>query len=101
MIGAGAVVPPWRHAFEAARDPNAAANALFLRGDHLADASLAKLANMGQATIKGRASGAGTGVPVDLTRAQVSTILAQSVTKQVFTLLGNLYPNFGDDLLHH
>jgi hypothetical protein len=42
------------------------------------DASLAnaKLANMAQATIKGRASGAGTGAPVDLTAAQVNTILA-------------------------
>lgn len=36
----------------------------------------AKLANMAQATIKGRASGAGTGDPTDLTAAQVKTILA-------------------------
>lgn len=35
----------------------------------------AKLANMAQATIKGRASGAGTGDPVDLTAAQARTIL--------------------------
>jgi hypothetical protein len=35
----------------------------------------AKLANMAQATIKGRASGAGTGDPVDLTAAQVTAIL--------------------------
>ena len=34
-----------------------------------------KLANMPAATIKGRASGAGTGVPVDLTAAQVRTII--------------------------
>jgi hypothetical protein len=34
------------------------------------------LANMAQATIKGRASGAGTGDPTDLTAAQVKTILA-------------------------
>jgi hypothetical protein len=36
----------------------------------------AKLANMAEATIKGRASGAGTGDPQDLTGAQVATILA-------------------------
>lgn len=34
-----------------------------------------KLANMAQATIKGRASGAGTGDPVDLTAAQATAIL--------------------------
>lgn len=34
------------------------------------------LANMVQATIKGRASGAGTGAPVDLTPAQVRTLAA-------------------------
>lgn len=34
------------------------------------------LANMAQATIKGRAAGAGTGVPVDLSASQVKTILA-------------------------
>ena len=37
--------------------------------------SNAKLANMGQATVKGRASGAGTGDPVDLSAAQVRTII--------------------------
>ncbi len=35
----------------------------------------AKLADMAQATIKGRASGAGTGDPVDLTSAQVTALL--------------------------
>ena len=35
----------------------------------------AKLANMAAATIKGRSSGSGTGVPEDLTGAQVKTIL--------------------------
>jgi hypothetical protein len=35
----------------------------------------AKLANMAQATIKGRASGAGTGDPTDLTAAQARTVL--------------------------
>lgn len=43
-----------------------------------ADATVtnAKLANMAQSTIKGRAAGAGTGVPVDLTVAQVQAILS-------------------------
>lgn len=47
-----------------------------------ADGSItnAKLADMVAATIKGRASGAGTGVPVDLTAAQVKTILALAST---------------------
>jgi len=40
----------------------------------------AKLANMAQATIKGRASGAGTGDPTDLTAAQVRTLLGIGVT---------------------
>ena len=36
------------------------------------------LANMAQATIKGRASGAGTGAPTDLTATQVANMLAHS-----------------------
>lgn len=40
----------------------------------------AKLANMAQATIKGRASGAGTGDPTDLSAAQVKTILTIAST---------------------
>lgn len=39
----------------------------------------AKLANMAQATLKGRASGAGTGDPTDLTPAQAKTLLAIAV----------------------
>lgn len=55
----------------------------------IADAAItsAKLANMAQSTVKGRAAAAGTGVPVDLTAAQLLTIIsgmdlitAQSVT---------------------
>ena len=52
-----------------------------------------KLANMVQATIKGRASGAGTGDPVDLTATQVRTILnvengatADQTLSKTFTL---------------
>lgn len=41
------------------------------------------LANMAQATVKGRASGAGTGVPVDLTAAQVNAIL--SISNSTYT----------------
>lgn len=40
----------------------------------------AKLANMAQATFKGRAAGAGTGAPVDLTAAQAKTALAIAST---------------------
>lgn len=40
----------------------------------------AKLADMAQSTIKGRAAAAGTGVPVDLTDAQVATILSSSLS---------------------
>jgi hypothetical protein len=36
----------------------------------------ANLANMAQATVKGRAAGAGTGAPVDLTAAQLSAVLS-------------------------
>lgn len=43
----------------------------------------AKLTNMAQATIKGRASGAGTGDPVDLTAAQVRTIIGNATDTQV------------------
>lgn len=47
---------------------------------HIADAQVsnAKLADMAQATIKGRASGAGTGAPVDLTAAQARVLIAQA-----------------------
>ena len=38
----------------------------------------ASLATMAAATIKGRASGAGTGTPADLTAAQVATIINKS-----------------------
>lgn len=40
----------------------------------------AQAANMAQATVKGRAAGAGTGDPTDLTAAQVKTIVALEAT---------------------
>lgn len=43
----------------------------------------AKLANMVQATIKGRASGAGTGDPTDLTGTQVRAVLGLATTDSV------------------
>lgn len=55
-----------------------------------------KLANMAQATIKGRAAGAGTGDPTDLTAAQVATILSGSVMVSGDAAGGDLtgtYPN--------
>lgn len=53
-----------------------------------ADASLAnaKLANMAQSTIKGRAAAAGTGVPTDLSAAQVMTLLGIVVSTYTPTL---------------
>lgn len=47
-----------------------------------ADGSIsnAKLANMAEATIKGRAAAAGTGVPVDLSASQVRTALGLATT---------------------
>lgn len=42
----------------------------------------AKLADMAQATIKGRASASGTGDPVDLTSAQVRTIIGSATDTQ-------------------
>lgn len=45
------------------------------------------LANMAQATIKGRASDAGTGVPTDLTGAQVATIIGYTAADVLAKLL--------------
>lgn len=59
----------------------------FVKADSITNA---QLANMAQATIKGRASGAGTGDPTDLTAAQVATIVNSSLDHG--TLSGN-----GDD----
>ena len=49
----------------------------------------AMLANMAQATIKGRASGAGTGTPTDLTAAQVATIVNASLDHGTLTGLAD------------
>jgi hypothetical protein len=51
---------------------SAGSNATTIANDAVTNA---KAANMAQATVKGRASGAGTGDPTDLTPDQVSTIL--------------------------
>ena len=53
-----------------------------------------KLANMAEATIKGRAAGAGTGDPTDLTAAQVRTLL--DVPTTVEALLDSLFDAKGD-----
>lgn len=51
-----------------------------ITADLIADSvSNTYLANMDQATIKGRASGAGTGDPTDLSAAQVATIINSSI----------------------
>lgn len=48
----------------------------------------AMLASMAQATIKGRASGAGTGDPTDLSAAQVATIVNGSLNHTLLTNIG-------------
>jgi len=48
-----------------------------------------QLANMVQATIKGRASGAGTGDPTDLTAAQVAAIVNSSLSHLSLTNIGS------------
>lgn len=55
----------------------------------------AKLANMAQATIKGRQSGAGTGDPEDLTAAQARTAMDVYSTSEVDNLV-----SFGSKFLH-
>mgnify|MGYP001605975322 CR=1 FL=1 len=83
----GSAIPGFRREFDAARDPNTAARALFLRGDHLASGTVAnaQLANMAQSTVKGRAAAAGTGVPTDLSVAQLFTILGTRFKVGSFT----------------
>jgi len=48
----------------------------------------ARMANMAAATIKGRASGAGTGDPTDLTATQAKTILGVGTTAKVLVAVG-------------
>lgn len=49
----------------------------------------AKAANMAQDTIKGRASGAGTGDPTDLSAAQVAAIINSSLSHTALTNIGS------------
>jgi len=53
-------------------------------------ASNAKLANMAQDTIKGRASGAGTGDPTDLSASQVLTILTSVIAAAFWTFTNKI-----------
>lgn len=61
----------------------------------LADASVtnAKLANMAQSTIKGRAEGAGTGAPTDLTPTEVAAVIdGEAISwaaRQTYTFAGS------------
>jgi hypothetical protein len=57
----------------------------------------AQLADMAQATVKGRAAGAGTGAPVDLSAAQVLAILGafSGVALQAFSASGTYTPTAG------
>lgn len=57
--------------------------------------SNAKLANMAQATIKGRAAGSGLGDPTDLSAAQVAAIINSSLDHGALTGLGdNDHPQY-------
>lgn len=60
----------------------------------------AKLADMTQATIKGRAAAAGTGAPVDLTASQVRTIADVYSTTETGTQISNAIAaiNFGTSI---
>ena len=65
-----------------------------------ANVTLAKMANLSQATIIGRASGAGTGVPTALTGSQVATICNSSIDLSSATIgtvdtTGDGYLKFG------
>jgi len=53
-----------------------------------ANVTNAKLANMAQATVKGRASGAGTGAPTDLVASDLFTILGALVPARPITSAG-------------
>jgi hypothetical protein len=96
-----APVAPFRRDFDNARDPYTARNALGIPPAAIADGDKgditvsgsgatytidndavtnAKAANMAQSTIKGRASGAGTGDPTDLSATQVGDIIAPAFT---------------------
>lgn len=70
----------WHILDDAGTDKTLASTADVFATANIADEAIvnAKLADMDEATIKGRAASAGTGVPVDLTAAQVATILAGS-----------------------
>lgn len=56
-------------------NPTLAANAVTTTAITDANVTNAKLADMAQSTIKGRASGAGTGVPTDLSATQATALL--------------------------
>lgn len=59
----------------------------------------ANLATMAQSTFKGRASGAGTGVPVDLTASQAKTALALAFSDISGTAAGSQLPTPGSSTL--
>jgi hypothetical protein len=65
---------------------SAGSNATTIANDAVTNA---KLADMAQATIKGRAAGAGTGDPTDLSAAQVATIAQGSIDHGSITGLGD------------
>lgn len=73
-----------------------AGNTLTITMTGVSDGSVsnAKLADMAQATIKGRQAGSGTGVPEDLTAAQVITALGLSGAATADYAVGTWTPSF-------
>lgn len=75
---------------------SANSNALTIPNDTITNA---KMANMAESTIKGRASGAGTGDPTDLTAAQVLTILGVNSALHAFSSFAANTAGGGDTTL--
>ena len=74
--GNGLVVRTGAGTFTGRTITTTGANLTITNGDGVAGNPVVNMANMSEATLKGRASGAGTGAPTDLTAAQAKTILS-------------------------
>jgi hypothetical protein len=78
----------------AARSIAAGANLGVTNADGAAGNPTVSMADMAEATVKGRASGAGTGAPVNLTAAQVNAIVGSSA----LPMGGNIVNNYANGL---
>jgi len=91
-LASGVIVPAAVAAATAAAVPAATAAAIAA----IVPVANASLANMAQATVKGRAAGAGTGVPQDLTQTQLTALinLATSILAGAVPASGGGTTNF-------